>query len=1114
MTSDLEARRSALDPSRSFAVAAPAGSGKTGLLTQRMLRLLADCERPEEVLCMTFTRKAAGEMRRRLLDALHRARDPQPPAEDFARHTWELARAVAERDAALGWQLTEAANRLQIHTIDAYCMQLARRLATEAGSAATWSPSETPAALYRAAIRDLCAELEAPGDTGEALANLLLHFDNHLPRLESLLIQLLGRREQWLGHLLASRNGRAPLQRALQQLLEDTLAELRAEFATLDGDLGDLLRYAAANLGVLPPPGDPLPGATWTDLGHWQWLLSLFLTGKNELRRKVDKRQGFPTAKESVDPAHADAWKAAWMTLRDQLAARPALLALAEDTMALPPATIPDAQWQALDALSLLLPELAARLELTFQRGGQCDFTAIALAALRALGDEEEPSDLALHLDYRLRHILVDECQDTSGVQFDLLRRLTAGWQEGDGRTLFLVGDGMQSLYGFRDANVGLFLDCRRHPLGAIRLQPLDLNANFRSQERLIDWFNRIFCSAFPTREDPGRGAVPYAPARAARPALPGAAVRIDALDPGAETAMAELVAHRAAQALAAPGSVAILVRSRPQLRAILPALRQRGLHWQATDIEGLGERMAVIDLLSLTRALLSPGDRLAWLAILRAPWCGLEHHDLLALADVAAGELHAPLLPRIERWANNPRLSPVGQHILARVAPVLTDAWAQRGRKPLRTWVEGTWLALGGPAALLDPADLQPCAQYFALLEQAADQARDDWPGFVGRVQEGYVAPPATTDARLHILTLHKAKGLEFDTVILPALERRGRNDELELLLWRERVTAAGHRDLLISPPQRSGQARDPLYGWLAREEKLARRLENARTLYVGCTRARERLNLIFRLPAKGSPPEDSLLARIWPALEPELANPGPETEVILHPPVPEDPAAAPLPVLTQGVRLSPDWAPPPWPADRIHHSISPTPAPATPDDAPLTRLAGTLFHRSVRQLLREGAKHWDADRIQRQARVWRGELAAAGHDSGAIERGTARIRRGLENLLADPLGRWLLAEHEENDAELEMGYLEETGNARVAIVDRTFVADGLRWIVDYKLAEPGDGESRAEFLARQRELYAAQLARYAALFSRHGDRPVQTALYFPLLPHLEICSDRQVTP
>ena len=268
----------------------------------------------------------------------------------------------------------------------------------------------------------------------------------------------------------------AALQQALEQLIEDTLVDLRTGFAALDGDLTGLLGYARANLGASPRTDAALPGTKGADLEGWRQLLSLFLTANNELRRKVDKRQGLPTARESIDPTNADAWKAVWAALRDQLAARPALLALAEDAMHLPPATIAADQWQVLDALTRLLPELAARLELVFQRHGQCDFTAIALAALRALGGDEEPSDLALHLDYRLRHILVDECQDTSGVQFDLLRRLTAGWQDGDGRTLFLVGDGMQSLYGFRDANVGLFLDSRRHPLGAIRLQPLDLS--------------------------------------------------------------------------------------------------------------------------------------------------------------------------------------------------------------------------------------------------------------------------------------------------------------------------------------------------------------------------------------------------------------------------------------------------------------------------------------------------------------------------------------------------------------------------------------------------------------------------------------------------------------
>lgn len=1105
MTSDLDARRAALDIARSFAVAAPAGSGKTGLLIQRMLRLLAECEQPEAILCMTFTRKAAGEMRRRILEALHRAADDQPPEDEFGRQTWELARAAAARDQAAGWRLTESASRLQIHTIDAFCMRLTRRLA---GAAAGLSPSEDPAPLYREAVREQCAQLELPGTSGEDLARLLLHFDDDLPRLEALLIRLLRRREQWLAQLLAARGERAALEQALATLVEDTLAGLRSALDTLEGDLPGLLRYAAANRAdpTAAAAGD-LPGSAATHLGEWRAALSVFLTKDGEPRKKVDKRQGFPVARDSTEPEQAPLWKARWEEFRDRIAERPDLLTLAQDALRLPDAVIDDTQWETLEALARLLPELAARLDLVFQRRGCCDFTAIALAALRALGDEQAPSDLALALDYRLNHILVDECQDTSGLQFDLLRRLTQGWQEGDGRTLFLVGDGMQSLYGFRNANVGLFLDARRHPLGALRLHPLDLHANFRSQGCLVTWFNRIFGTAFPAREDPGRGAVPYAPAVSVLPDAPGPAVCIDTMEPAAaEAALAELVADRAEQALAAPGSVAILVRSRPQLRAILPALRQRGLHWQATDIDHLGERMAVIDLLSLTRALLCPADRVAWLAVLRAPWCGLDHADLLALAGAASGDQRGPLLPQLAGWAENFGLSPTGRAILARVAPVLLDAWRQRERKPLRTRIEGAWLALGGPAALCDPADLSPCGQYFDLLEQAAELARENWPDFLRRVQEGYVTPAATLDTRLHILTIHKAKGLEFDTVILPALDRAGRNDDPELLLWQERVTAAGGRDLLITPPQPRGETRDPLYAWLRREAELARRLEDARTLYVGCTRAIRRLHLVFRLP-KETPAKSSLLARIWPALEAELHNPGSETAVTHHPsPIAGVDGEAPAAVLTHGLRLPAQWRPS-W-REEERQPQPPAPAGAeTEGDLP-ARLAGTLFHRSLRQMLREGRVHWTAARIDRQERGWRGELAAAGIDPDSVQSAIARIRRALVNLLADDRGHWLLEEHAQGGAELELGYVDGEGRTRIAIVDRTFVADGVRWIIDYKLAEPAAGETLVAFLDRQRARYQPQLDGYAALFRQSGGEPICTALYFPLLPHLEICA------
>ena len=156
-----------------------------------------------------------------------------------------------------------------------------------------------------------------------------------------------------------------------------------------------------------------------------------------------------------------------------------------------------------------LLPRAAAELKLVFAARGEADFTEIAQGAVRALGSVDDPSELLLSLDAKIFHILVDEFQDTSISQWELLERLTAGWQPGDGRTLFVVGDPMQSIYRFREAEVGLFLRARREGLPNVKLEPLALKTNFRSQAGIVDWVNASFPrSARVGERNLGRGAL------------------------------------------------------------------------------------------------------------------------------------------------------------------------------------------------------------------------------------------------------------------------------------------------------------------------------------------------------------------------------------------------------------------------------------------------------------------------------------------------------------------------------------------------------------------------------------------------------------------------------
>lgn len=1145
---DQQARTRALHTHQSFAVAAPAGSGKTGLLTQRLLCLLAEVEAPEQILCMTFTRKAAAEMRRRLLDALVRAQDDRQPDDAYELQTWHLARRALARDETQGWQLIEAPNRLRILTIDRFCRNLASQLALESGFGEVPEPLENPDRFYQLAIHDVLGDLESATPLGDALADLLRHFDNDIPRLESLLMSLLSKREQWLPHIFASRDARPELELALQTLIDETLQDAARQLTPRGSDIALLVDYAARHLQgepehvlaqglgmvALPPHGT---GA----LLQWLAIVELVLTKAGSWRKTINKTSGFPTKKDSLDPDIADTRKQAWQALMDWCIDQPGLLETLIDIRYLPSPRFDANQWLILKALSVVLPQLSARLSWIFRSHGVSDFTEITLAALSALGSDDHPTDLTLRLDAQIRHILVDEFQDTASVQFTILRRLTAGWQNGDGRTLFFVGDGMQSLYGFRNANVGLFLDVRQHPLGELKLEALDLSVNFRSQANIIEWINRLFSGAFPVLMNTGRGAVPYAASTPFKAARPGAAVTVDMFteDPCRLLEASQVAARVVAARLDNPtATIAILVRGRAHLLEILPALRERDIHWQATDIEPLSSSMPVIDLTSLTRALLNPADRIAWLSILRAPWCGLSLDDLLHLATtrladnpVPSGQRYPLLLQQILQFQRCPALSDSGHQILTRVAATLRSTWQQRHRKPLRIWLEGLWISLGGAAALTDESDLEQCRQYWDLLE---NHARDgciiaDWTGFMTAVDRLYASPaPLHDKPAVQIMTIHKAKGLEFDVVIIPGLDRGSKADQMQLLQWRERVSANGKTQLLMSPPQKLGGSKDRLYEHLKREETLKGRLENTRVLYVACTRAIERLHLLFREP-DGEPASNSLLASLWPTLKVEVDEPGASCTVTRHRGQFTDndqPAINSTATPLFQLRLPTTWQQ----ADNASFTPLPESVSASMPQGSLqkspynfgddqtdpdskwqipadgdARKIGILFHRTLQRMAVEGLEHWHTARVQRQHQIWRRQVSELG--LGNRDKALVAMSSALNNCLNDSSNRWLFNPCLDDSAcELALGYIDQLGKPRTAIIDRTFLLNGERWIVDYKLASPEGMQSRDDFIAGQIQRYSPQLNLYASLFAKLSTAPITAALYFPLLAHLEI--------
>ncbi len=1122
---DREQRARALAPDRSFIVQAPAGSGKTELLIQRYLRLLATVEAPEEIIAITFTRKAAGEMRNRILEALEGSHKPEPKQE-HARLTWSLARGALQRDRELGWGLEQNPGRFRIQTIDALCAGLTRQMPLLSGLGGQPRITEDARALYLEAARATVRGVEEGEQWSDAVGDLLGHLDNQSGRVEEMVATMLARRDQWLRHVAGadpSRIERKALEEALERIVTKFLSGLRERFPQhLAEPILALVRFAASNLRadgtkpghrLLPCAAmDGVPSADVAALPQWLGLAELLLTKEGVLRKikGVNKNLGFPPAKSAPDKAAGLEYernKAAFGDLLEQLSGYEPFCSLLEQLPALPPVRYSEEQWHILQALFQLLKLAVAQLKLVMSARGEVDFIEMAERARLALGSDEEPTELAMLLDYRIRHILIDEFQDTAYGQFDLLQRLIAGWEHDDGRTLFAVGDPMQSIYRFREAEVGLYLAARRDGIGGVPLEPITLSVNFRSQQGIVEWVNEAFPRLFPAQEDIATGAVTYAPSAAYHGALAGGAVRLFPFIGRSGVEEADTVVGLVREALAAGDqqNIAVLVRNRTHLDWIVPALKRATIPFQAMEVEPLSERPLVLDLLALTRALLHPADRLSWLAVLRAPWSGLSLEDLYLLAGE---DLTLSIWELMQEEGRIQRLSRSGSRRLLRIRGVLEKGFRERRRGSLRAWLEGIWLALGGAAVLQAQVEWEEAQIYFELI-QALEACGDlgDFSALEQAVADLYAPPDSTADGRVQVMTIHKAKGLEFDTVIVPGLGRAPRADDTKLMQWLERPLRKGLPELLMAPIRGAGGEEDAIYRYLRGVDDTKARHEEKRLLYVAATRAKQRLYLLGHTEyndeaGQPKPPKArSLLAALWPVAEEPFGR-HPVSASREAPERQEETAA--FPPLR---RLSADWERS-LVAEEGYHWESPVAGTGPLEEVALefdwageaARHVGTVVHRYLQRMAEDGLSAWDGGRIRSLRPAFDNALRHCGVAGELRPDAAAKVEQALCGVLADERGRWILHDHAEQRSEYALSAVVE-GRVKSVIIDRTFIDEnGVRWIIDYKTGSHEGGALEA-FLDREQERYRRQLEGYAEVFRQQEQRPVKLGLYFPLL-------------
>ena len=1112
--SDAAVRLQATDPRHSFLVQAPAGSGKTELLTDRILALLSTVKRPEDIVAITFTRKAAAEMHERVLEKLTKGLSDIPPVAEHERRSWEMARKALERDREFQWDMLQYPARLAIRTIDSFCASLVRAMPWMSSMGGLPAISDDPRSHYLAAAG---ATIELAGACPE-VTRLLTHMDLDVAATREALADMLSQRDQWLPHLERT-DDHSALEDNLLDAIEQDLAKLLAAMpAGWAEQLAPLAHLAATNslqthpdspvVALLDWDGSPFE-ANFAELERWQGLAALLLTAEGQVRKTVTVAQGFPAGAEGkAVKAQMLQWLNDHRPLELAGAQLPEWLSRLAATITLPNYQFTADQWDIIQAQMQCLKLAAGQLTLQFIQAGEVDFIEIARRADLALGYTDEPSELLLKLDASIQHLLIDEFQDTSLSQIALLTKLTSGWQQGDGRSLFLVGDPMQSIYRFRKADVSLFIKVRDHGLAGLKLTCLQLTDNFRSQRKIVEWVNATFKPMFPETDDPSVGAISYAASVAFKAETVPDAVRCHSFLPDESQTSQQRVVELARQALldfSQPEHkhpVAILVRARSHLLDLTQLLQREGIACRAVELVPLHQRPYVVDLVQIARALTHPADRLAWMSVLRSPYCGLTLESLHRLFGQ-----NNQTVPEILRLVLKPRdvtglcqaqqnLAPEEFLRLQCVAPILLQAMTQDDVQPFAARLESVWRALAGPALAESAADLQDAESVFELIERLAPYGALQIDELQERLKKLY-ASPDPHDRAVEIMTMHKCKGLQFETVILYGLQRGPAPDRAPLLRF-EQVASK----LLLGPIKaRASKEQDPIAKYLGQREKRRGEFEIDRLLYVAATRAKQILHLVadFSVSTKSlavaEPAKGSLLERLWSgwsreSLAPVLTRPEQESAATpYHRGAPLIRRADVATLMTSVASRAADTSTAPviaasafnpayvWSAVKSHE-----------------RVLGTLIHAWLDHLGRQGAAQWSQRKLHEQRNRIERQCIQAGIPAPEVASAAHEVLETLCAMLNHERGQRLLSEV---GARREWALLDDSG--RVSVVDLA-LQDERGWlVVDYKTGRPMASETPETFGQRMLARYAKQLQGYCDQVTGLDGRAARAALYFP---------------
>jgi len=1053
---DQKQRDQSLNISDSFIVQAPAGSGKTELITQRYLKLLGTADVPENILVMTFTNRAVDELKHRIISSLNRAR-LHPPEEPHKRKTFDLASKVLEQSNLKEWDLLNHPSRIKIITIDS----LSSLIVSRYPSIDQLIPPQTMIntyeyeQIYQEAAENTLLLIEED-EYQASISSVLLYLDNHVDRFYRLIVQMLSKREQWLPKLY--------IKGALDiSLLEVLAQELIVEYLeTLRNAASEILGKSFFNLLEINTRDDiskinKLPGATIEDLADWQTISELLLTkSTGSWRKKIDSNIGFP--------AELKEEKMVFKEILVGLDSEDEFKKILNNLANLPSAYFPESTSKEINDIAQVLKLSVAELKMIFKEKGLQDFSEVGMQAINALDSREEVSDIALLLDYQIKHLLIDEFQDTSYSQLSLIEKLVDGWQKGDGKSIFFVGDPMQSIYKFRESQVGIFLEIMKSGIGSLKINSLTLNSNFRSNKSIVEKNNKIFSQIFPNQDNLLLGAIHYSESNSASQVEQDDAVTFYPFSADQDFEEAEMVVKIIKNSISNNPNheTAVLVRSRSHLKAITLLLQDSSINFEALKTEPLRSNLFTRDLLSLTRALLSLADRLAWLSLLRAPWCGLKLEDLLAFGESTDKTIFSQLIDDgiVQDLSEDGAVR--SRHLFL----ATEEAIYSEGKF---SFVERFSYSLSQLCNEIELNEQEKSirSQFLSLLNHCELNQSLDIKTIELMVKDLY-AP--SQHASVKLMTIHQAKGLEFDTVIIPGLGKKGKSDTLPLM----QIQEFSNKNILLAPIKSSYEdSESKTYLYLQYLQKQQTHFELMRVLYVAMSRAKHKIHLLGGISKTGKAVSGSLLSFLSDYFQKSIDDIPIQDSTV--------PVETSLPIFQRNKTLSA------LTNRGINDAMQSKNMPSNIDLIYQSAL-GSIVHYFLEHNL------FEPSIVSIEAR-----FREFGLPPKLIQSYSKTASLLLLNTRRDKDFEWLFKYR--NSTEVEAEYSNST---RTVIIDRLFVEDATLWIIDFKTASLNEGESMSSFIERQKLSHQKQIKTYQEVLEDFFKLPSKVALYCPAVSQL----------